>query len=165
MQRIHITGNAGSGKTTLGKALSKKLNIDLYGLDQIVWKSGWVKTPIAERKERIQALIENERWIIEGVSGQVFKSADFIVFLDIPLWRCIFGILKRFIKTGLQTRSDLPDNCPEYIGVLKAIKIAFIYQKVTRPMLLALAKQLTLNQKIVFVKTRKDCEKVWVLLS
>lgn len=126
MQRIHVTGNAGSGKTTLGKALSKKLNLDLYGLDQIVWKSGWIKTPLEERKEKIQELIENEKWIIEGVSGQVFKSAELIIILDIPLWACILGILKRFAQNGLKTRNDLPRNCPEYIGVFKAIKVAFL---------------------------------------
>jgi adenylate kinase family enzyme len=48
MQRIHVKGNAGSGKTTLGKAISTKVGIELYGLDKIVWKSGWVKTPQEE---------------------------------------------------------------------------------------------------------------------
>jgi|SRR3989344_4310505 len=165
MQRIHITGNAGSGKTTFGKALSKKLIIDLHGLDQIVWKSGWVKTPLEERKEKIRNLIDNKKWIIEGVSGQVFKSAELIIFLDIPLWECILGILKRFAQNGLKTRNDLPKNCPEYIGVFKAIKVAFIYQKVTRPLLLNLANELTLNQKIIFIKKRADCEGFFASLS
>jgi adenylate kinase family enzyme len=165
MQRIHVTGNAGSGKTTLGKAISKKLGIDLHGLDQIVWKSGWVKTPLDERKEKIQKLIENKQWIIEGVSSQVFKSADFIIFLDLPLWKCLLSIIKRFFQTGLKTRSDLPKNCPEYIGVLKALRIAFIYQRKTRLQLHKLSKQLTSNQKIIFVKARNDCEKVLASIS
>lgn len=165
MQRIHVTGNAGSGKTTLGKAIATKIGIDLYGLDRIVWKPGWVKTPLEEKQERIQKLIENKKWVIEGVSGQVFKSAELIVFLDIPLWKCILNILMRFAQNGLKTRSDLPENCPEYLGVVKAIKVAFIYQRVTRPLLFNLANELTLNQKIIFINKRSECEKFLASLS
>ena len=35
--------------------------------------------------------------------------------------------------------------------------MAFIYQKVTKPLLLKLANELTFHQKIVFIKKRSDC--------
>ncbi|MFT7214503.1 MAG: adenylate kinase family enzyme, partial [Granulosicoccus sp.] len=43
--RIHVTGDAGSGKTTLGKKIGAELNLPVFGLDQVVWQPGWTKTP------------------------------------------------------------------------------------------------------------------------
>ena len=37
MKKIYIIGAVGSGKTTLAKELSKKLNIKMYELDKVVW--------------------------------------------------------------------------------------------------------------------------------
>jgi hypothetical protein len=88
----------------------------------------------------------------------VFNSAELIVFLDAPLWKYLFFILKRFVQNGLNPRSELPEYCPEYVGIFKAFKMAFIYQKVTSPLLLNLANELTPNQKIRFIKKRADSE-------
>ena len=41
MQKIIVIGNAGSGKTTFSKALSKKLNLPLIHLDKIFWYGIW----------------------------------------------------------------------------------------------------------------------------
>ena len=37
-KKIHIIGSVGSGKTTLARQMSKKLNIPYYELDNVVWK-------------------------------------------------------------------------------------------------------------------------------
>jgi adenylate kinase family enzyme len=47
--RIHITGNAGSGKTTLAIALGQLIGLHVHHLDSIVWQPGWKKAPIAFR--------------------------------------------------------------------------------------------------------------------
>lgn len=66
--KILVTGNAGSGKSTLGKKLSEHYNIPLYGLDKIVWQEGWIKTPKNEKDKLIKEIANKESWIIEGVS-------------------------------------------------------------------------------------------------
>ena len=152
MQRVLVTGNAGSGKTTFARIVTKELNIPSYGLDSVVWKSGWIKTPDEEKREKIQKLIDLETWIIDGVSGQAFRAADAVFFLDIPLYRCIFNILRRFFSGGLKTRESLPENCPEYIGVFKALRITFIYQMQTRPFILSLIEA-NPQKKILWVKS------------
>ena len=48
--RIHVTGNAGSGKSTFAKNIGDMLGINVYGLDKVVWKEGWQKTALDERK-------------------------------------------------------------------------------------------------------------------
>ena len=54
--RIHITGNAGSGKSTFAKSIGDILGVHVYGLDKIVWKEGWKKTPLHERKSLVLGL-------------------------------------------------------------------------------------------------------------
>jgi hypothetical protein len=133
MKRILITGNAGAGKTTFSKRLAKETGLPHYSLDSIVWKSGWVKAKEEERREGVQNLVARDAWIIDGVSGVAMNAADAIIFIDIPLYRCLFNILKRFLSNGFGTRECLPENCPEYIGVFKALQVALKYQKNTRP--------------------------------
>ena len=135
--KIMVTGNAGSGKSTLGAELSKKYSIPCHSLDSVVWQSGWKKTPLELKKKKIKELVDQDQWIIEGVSHQVFDAANQIIFLDLPLWRCLANIVKRFVKSPIGTRSQLPGGCPEWIGVWKAIKVAFLYQRVTRPQILS----------------------------
>ncbi len=153
--KVLIIGNAGSGKSTLGKKLSQKLNLPLYGLDKVVWKKNWVPAPKDERRRLIKDITDKERWLIEGVSKQVFEEADKVYFLDIPTHRCLINILKRFVKNGIGTRKELPESCPEYIGVFKAIRIVFIYNKLTRPWLMSEAK----DNKVVHFRSYRELEK------
>lgn len=131
--KIFITGNVGSGKTSFAKRLSDRMAVPYHSLDSIVWQERWQKTPVEQRNEAIQKLTEQKSWIIEGVSKQVMQKADIIYFLDIPLYRCVFNILKRFCRYGLRVREHLPAHCPEYIGVWLALKIVFLFPQYSRP--------------------------------
>ena len=79
--RIFITGNAGSGKTTLAKFMSNLLNVPYYSLDSIVWQPYWQVTSSDERKQLISDLLAKEEWIIEGFSSDVLINAKTIIFI------------------------------------------------------------------------------------
>ncbi|MDD9900863.1 MAG: hypothetical protein OXT65_07785 [Alphaproteobacteria bacterium] len=127
--KIFVTGNAGSGKTTLARRIAKERRLPYYTLDSIVWKSGWKKTAQEEKKQKIAALTAEECWVIDGVSHDVMAAADIVYFLDVPRYRCILNILRRFLRYGWKTRPDFPSDCPEYIGVLKALRIAWLFPR------------------------------------
>ncbi len=154
--KILITGNAGSGKSSFGKKLSEKLSLPLHGLDKIVWEEGWKKTPRDKKEKLIKEITDKDSWIIEGVSKKALEKADKVYFLDISTPRCIFNIIKRFLKNGLSTRDDLPKNCPEYIGFIKAIKVVFIYNKLTKPWL---NSELN-NRKTIHIKSYSELSKL-----
>ena len=82
--RIHITGNAGSGKSTFAKSIGDVLGVHVYGLDKIVWKEGWKKTPLHERNSLEEELVAKPQWVIEGVSSIARQAADITIFLDFP---------------------------------------------------------------------------------
>ena len=130
--RIHITGNAGSGKTTLAKVLGEILEINVYGLDKIVWKENWEVTPKEERASLEQELTLKPEWIIEGVSSAVRKSADYIVFLDFPRSTCLKRGALRSLKHLFSPRPELPKNCPEIKIIHRLIKLIWQFNTLTK---------------------------------
>ena len=60
IMKIHVTGNAGSGKTTLAAEIGSMLDLPVYGLDSVVWKEGWVITPKEERAAKENELAQKD---------------------------------------------------------------------------------------------------------
>lgn len=58
------------------------MNIDVFGLDKIVWKEGWVATSKDERALLEKELASKQEWVIEGVLSIARQSADY--FLEAP---------------------------------------------------------------------------------
>lgn len=134
--RIHITGNAGSGKTTLARELGEILEIDVFGLDKIVWKESWEITSKEERTFLELELTRKKKWIIEGVSSTARQSADYVIFLDLSRLTCLKRAVLRSLKYLFSTRSELPKNCPEYKIVHKLIKMIWQFNKYARPIII-----------------------------
>jgi len=131
--RIHITGNAGSGKTTLARELGEILSINVFGLDKIVWQENWVATSFEERVSLEKELASKEEWIIEGVSSIARNSADYIIFLDFPRSICLKRGVLRSVKYLFSTRPELPNNCPEFKIIHKLIKLIWQFNTLARP--------------------------------
>jgi len=106
--KLYIIGIVASGKTTLAKKLSDKLNIPCYELDCIVHDDRVKprrKRTSGEQLEIIKKIDSCGSFIMEGVYREsyreLFDIADTILFLDPPLYVRIYRILKRFIKQRL----------------------------------------------------------------
>jgi adenylate kinase family enzyme len=69
-KRIHIIGGPGSGKTYAASQLSHRLGIPAYDLDDLFWDSTvqvyGIRAPDADRDARLDAIVNESRWIIEG---------------------------------------------------------------------------------------------------
>lgn len=152
--RIHITGNAGSGKTTLARNLSLILGIEVFGLDKVVWKSGWEMATLAERRKIEEELVSQPQWIIEGVSSLVRQTADINVFLDIPRNICYLRCLKRNWRYLFSSRPGLPDKCPEILIVPKLVKIIWQFPSLVRPIIVN--DQVTNGKTSITLKDNKE---------
>ncbi len=131
--RIHITGNAGSGKSTFAENISKILEISVFGLDEVVWKEGWRKTPQDERRRLEKKLVSRQKWIIEGVSSIARQTAEIIIFLDFPRRVCYLRCAKRNWRYLFSSRPGLPDNCPEIKIVPTLVKIIWQFPYASKP--------------------------------
>ncbi len=59
--KILVTGNAGSGKSSLGSKLAQSHSLPLYGLDSVVWQENWSPTPKEERARLIKEITAKDR--------------------------------------------------------------------------------------------------------
>jgi adenylate kinase family enzyme len=105
--RIYIIGPVGSGKTTLSKRLSKKLNIKNYELDKIVWDddNGNIKRTDDEISKLFNEIINNKAWIIEDVGRKKFiegiKKSDVTYYIDLPKITIYKRCITRWLKQKL----------------------------------------------------------------
>ena len=103
--KIHIIGPSGSGKTHFAKILSLKYKLPHFDLDNLFWDNTspqyGVKMPAEKRTEMLEAILEKEGWIIEGIYyswvEESFKLADRIFLLDVPRRVYMLSVIKRFI--------------------------------------------------------------------
>lgn len=149
--RIHITGNAGSGKTSAARYLSDALAIPAYSLDTIVWQPHWKKTPPAERLRKEQALTSQPTWIIEGVSDHVRSTADLVIYLDPPRHKCLWRALRRGLRHLVTQRPEFPDDCPEWKILPALARIIWRFQK------------LVVHK--IELEARHDPDKYWIFHS
>ena len=114
---IAIFGESCSGKSTLARALGAKLGLPVIHLDQLWWKEGWVESDRQTFDDRLAALVEENRWIIDGNYNRTMPErlqyCDTVIYLDFSRWLCLWGFFHRLLTRKGTARPDLPEGCPE----------------------------------------------------
>ena len=126
-RRVHVTGNAGAGKTTFATLLGRELGLPVFSLDSVVWQPGWRKTPPDERERLETLLIQRPAWVIEGVSQRVRDAADFVVFLDLPRRVCLWRVLRRYVRHFGDIRPGLPPGCVEWRILPRLLRVVWTF--------------------------------------
>lgn len=119
MERIMIIGCGGSGKSTLARQLGDKLGIPVVHLDKLFWTPGWVSVTEEEFDRRHEAVLAQERWILDGNFNRTIERrlerCDTVIYLDFSRVACLLGVLKRVVTTYGTVRPDMGEGCPERI--------------------------------------------------
>lgn len=110
--KILIKGPAGSGKSTLGKILSRYYNIPVLHLDSVYWLPEWKNRSDEEFNEIVLKFMnDNESWIIEGNYTRIAPSrdqeADTTYILDYNRFACLRSVIKRYKQSKGKIREDL----------------------------------------------------------
>jgi adenylate kinase family enzyme len=113
MTRIVVIGNAGGGKSTLARGLAQRRGLTHVEIDRLLWREGWVLTPEALYRCQHQEIIEQDRWVIDGLGRQDsiaprIGRATEIILIDMPLWMHFWLAAERQIAWA---RGDL-DHTP-----------------------------------------------------
>lgn len=168
-QKIAIIGNAGSGKTTLGRQLARKTQLPLTPVDSIQFLGGMKIRPHAESISLLLKIQEGPRWIIDGygpldILEKRLQSADQIILLDPPLWRNYLWATKRQIKSLWSPRAELPEGCFEatWAQTWKLYKTLWRVHRQMRPELLRILQRENLRDKVIWVQNLGDLKRLGV---
>lgn len=180
--KIAIIGNPGSGKSTLAAKIHAITGIAVYHLDQYFWKPGWQRPDRAEFEKIHHALCDKkagppddlsakaletaealrEDWIIEGMAVRHFDyqaaKADVIIFLDIPLWLCLWRIFKRAITCYGKVGPAAPKGCPEQMPSIEFLSYVWNFNRKHKPIIEALLEKYKDQKKIFVVKHSADLD-------
>jgi len=89
MERINVVGTSCSGKTTLARAVARRLDLPCVELDALFWGPGWQPVPPDLFRSRVVDAIAPDRWVLDGgystVRAFIWERADTVVWLDYPM--------------------------------------------------------------------------------
>jgi adenylate kinase family enzyme len=117
MQRIIVIGIPGAGKSTFARKLGERLDLPVHHLDRYFWNPGWKASPRDVFNERLQELLETDRWILDGNYRRTIplrlEYADTAVLLDLPRRTAMTRVFKRIVTYRNGGRPDMAEECPE----------------------------------------------------
>lgn len=154
-----IIGSPGAGKSTFARMLCGILNIKVYHIDCLFWKSGWESISHEELKEKLYEVVSSESWIIDGNYSKTIdirlKDADTVIFLDIGLLTCLWSIVKRRLIHHGKTRPDMAEGCYEVLRLEFIWYVAcFPFKK--RKGIYTRLSQCANEKKVVILRSRKE---------
>lgn len=162
MNRIALIGSGGAGKSTLAMDLGKKLGIEVWHLDAILWKPNWVLTPREEQKRIQSQLVEKKSWIIDGNYQSTLEirleAADTIIFLDMPRALCLYRVLKRRLRYHNRSRPDMQKDCKEKID-LQFLRWIWDFPSKKRPQMQQKLGDLTMDKQIITLRSPKEVKR------
>jgi len=109
--RLLVTGNAGSGKTTLAAGLASDLGVPHVELDGLYHGLGWTPADPDTFRTRVRLATAEPAWLIDGnytsIVGQILRDrAGLVIALDLPRWRVMARITRRTLGRMI-TRAEL----------------------------------------------------------
>lgn len=110
MRRVAVIGTTGSGKSWLAERLAERAGLRVVELDALFWGRDWQPAPVDLFRHRVERETADEGWIVVGNYGQVrdlvWRPADTLVWLDLPLPMVMGRLLRRTVKRAV-TREEL----------------------------------------------------------
>jgi hypothetical protein len=134
--RIYIVGGPGSGKTSLGLLLSRRLGLPLLQLDDL-WvrlfgrdADGAVAAAMHEfRASLVAEYVARDRWVIEGAEPpflDVFAEvSDLIIWCDVPFVVAASRMIRRHVVADLGGNNRYPGYRRLY-GFLRSVRGRYV---------------------------------------
>lgn len=119
-----VTSASGSGGTTVGREIARRLDIPFHEHDALFWKPGWVESTAKELHVAVEPIVATDAWVIDGsyqskIGQLVLGSADVVVWLDVPMRVWLPRLVSRTLRRA-RTREEL------WSGNRESLRTAFL---------------------------------------
>lgn len=162
MKKIILIGSGGAGKSTLAHKLGKLMNIDVYHLDSMFWKKGWVPISREELIQQQKQIFAKDSWIIDGNYSSTLElrleAADTIIFLNLPRVQCVYRVIKRRIQYHNRTRPDMGEDCKEKLD-MEFLKWVWMFPKSKKPNILSKLRELANDKQVIILNSSAEVNK------
>ena len=121
-KRIMVVGCSGGGKSTLSHKLSAAFGLRYISMDrEIFWLPGWQARPREEQRQKIAAIVAEEKWLMDGSNPSSFDMrlprSHIVLWVRMPRWLCLWGAISRIVKGYGKARPEMAEGCPERIDL------------------------------------------------
>ena len=164
MKRVAIVGNAGGGKSTLGRRLAEQYGLPLFSVDQIQWLPGWVQADEGVVTRKLDEVTTTERWIVDGwgpwpTIERRLAMADTIIFVDLPLWMHFWLAAERQISAARgENRSDPLEGCDQLAVTRRLFELIWRVDQDLKPRLQAMLERRPVTATYHHVTTLAELE-------
>jgi hypothetical protein len=104
VRKVAVTASAsGSGKSTVGRALARRLGVPFVELDALVHGPNWTETPDDELRGLREPVLAGDGWVIDGgyrgkIGDLVIGQADVVLWLDLPVHVWLPRLVRRTVR-------------------------------------------------------------------
>lgn len=161
MKRVAIFGNAGGGKSTLARQLSKRTELPLYSLDAIQYLPGGGEVPHEEYLAAHSELLNKREWIIDGFGDvksawERFSKADTLIYIDLPLQLHYWWAIKRLLQGIYKTPEGWPKNSSIWKGTVNSFKVIPLCHRRLTPRYRELVRESMSTKQVHHLRSTKD---------
>ena len=162
-KRIVVIGCCASGKSTFSRKLSQVTGIPCIHLDRLYWKSGWIEEDREVFKDKQQAVVNTDSWIIDGNYKNTLEirlaRAELVIWYRLSRYDCITGYLKRLAKGMFinSSRPDMAEGCKEKPD-FEFIKYIWNFNKIQEKQTAEILAGYP-NVKIITFRSRKTADR------
>jgi adenylate kinase family enzyme len=167
--RILVVGCSGGGKTTLSLQLCSRLGLPFVSMDRdFFWLPGWVKRQKEDERALIASKVAEVRWLMDGTGPSTFDlrlpRADVLIWVRLRRKICLWGVIKRTIRSYGRERLEMAPGCPERLD-WEFLRYIWNFEKKDTPKVVAGLKQFGPNVPVFQLKTRRDMRALLDLLD
>ena len=162
-KRIVVIGWPGAGKSVFSEKLSNQLNIGVFHLDALYWKTNHI--PLEDKEWRLthDKIASGKSWIIEGnywTSLDIrIKASDCIIFFDLPMHVCARNVVCRLIAHYGKSRPGTSSGNAERFDrhfMLRMLRVLWIYPVLERGKTFRLIRSLGASSKLIVFHSQKE---------
>jgi len=167
--RILVMGCSGGGKSTLSQQIAARFGLAYVSIDRdVLWLPGWVERGKQEQRAIIAAMVQEERWILDGTNPSTFDvrlpRADFVIWVRMPRLLCIWGAISRWVKWMGRTRPEMAPGCIEKVD-WQFLRFIWTFEEKFAPRVLAGLLRYGSDVPILQLSSRRQMRQLLDLLA